>query len=113
MKTKNWKFAKTLKDMPSKSGRYLFMTQVGTFFVGNWDAHERQLCTQTIGFHHDDKDRRVTNGEIYMARWSFKNNGHVFWREPDEPLDFYRIWQRAMRDFEKDAVSGNRGARKG
>ena len=97
MKSK-WKFAKTLKDMPSKSGRYLFMTQVGTFFVGVWDAGERSLHTQAIGYRYDDKDRRVTNGQIYMARWSFRDNGHVFWREPDEPLDFYRIWQCAMKE---------------
>ena len=87
----NWKFAKTLKDMPSESGRYLFMTQTGSFFVGLWDARERSLHTQAIGYEYDDKDRRVTNGQVYMARWSFRDNGHVFWSEPDEPLDFSRV----------------------
>ena len=96
MKTKDWKFAKTLKEMPSKSGRYLFMNQLGTFFVGTWDARTRGLYTQTIGFRCDGNDRRITDGRIYMARWSFRDNGHVFWRETAEPLNFYRIWQRSM-----------------
>ena len=93
MKT-DWKYAKNLKQMPNEWGRYLFMNELGTFFVGVWSPHERKLYVQCTKFEEDDTQTRRTTGEIYMAQWDFKRSGHVYWAKPDVSMDFYRIWQR-------------------
>lgn len=104
MKSK-WKFAKTLKDMPSKSGRYLIMNQLGSFFVGIWDARGRKLHTQCMGaeFRWKGNGRgmpsqvRMTTGDVRMAQWDWKTSGRVYWKDVGD-LDFYRIWQRAGKE---------------
>lgn len=89
-----WTFAKNLKEMPSKSGRYLIMNQLGSFFVGCWDAHERRLYTQCMGYSEDESRLRTTSGDVKMARWDWKTSGRVYWKDVGD-LNFYRIWQRA------------------
>lgn len=91
-----WKFAKNIKEMPSESGRYLIMNQLGSFFVGLWDAHKRVLHTQCMGCSFNDADVRVTTGDVKMARWNWKTSGRVFWRDVGK-LDFYHIWQACGR----------------
>lgn len=100
-----WKFAKTLKDMPSESGRYLIMNQLGSFFVGIWDAHDRKLHTQCMGAEYQWKGNgrgmpsqvRKTTGDVKMAQWDWKTSGRVYWKDVGD-LDFYRIWQRCGRE---------------
>lgn len=90
-----WTYAKNLKAMPSKSGKYLFMTDLGTFFVGHWDTHERKLYTQCLCFdnkwdEHRSSEVRKTTGDVRMARWDWKTSGHVYWADIGE-LDYYKI----------------------
>lgn len=93
MKTE-WKYAKTLKAMPRESGRYLFMNELGSFFVGVWDTHERKLYTQCFMFDEEDSQTRTTTGNVRMARWDFKRSGHVYWAKPGVSVDSYQVWQQ-------------------
>lgn len=91
-----WKYARTLKDMPRQTGRYLFVNELGTFFFGHWDANERKLYTQCIGYSEDAGVRR-TNGQVHLASWDWKSNGHVFWKDVGE-ISFYEVFRRAGGD---------------
>ena len=100
MKT-DWKYAKNLKEMPTGQGRYLFMTEVGTIFVGLWCPHERRLYVQCVKFDEDGDGVRSTNGEIYMARWDFRRSGRVYWAKPGVDMDFYGIWRKCRSSERK------------
>ena len=87
-----WKYAKTLKDMPHKSGKYLFMTGLGVFFVGKWDAHDRALRVHSFEIKTLCSGIRRLTGNAYLARWNFKAfDGHVFWKDIGD-LDYLKVY---------------------
>lgn len=88
-----WTYAKTLKQMPRQSGRYLLMNGLGTFFFGYWDSHERSLYTQCVGCVELGTGLRRTNGVVQMAKWDWRANGRVFWKDVGEPT-FYEVYRR-------------------
>ena len=88
-----WTYAKTLRQMPRQSGRYLLMNELGTFFFGYWDSSERTLYTQCVGCREDDRGRRRTSGDVKMASWDWKASGRVFWKDVGEP-SFYEVHRR-------------------
>lgn len=93
-----WTYAKNLNDMPKKSGRYLLMTEFGSFFIGIWEASNRKLYTQCIDSEYKWKNNkrgmpsqvRMTTGNINMAGWDWKTSGHVYWADIGE-LNFHKI----------------------
>ena len=93
-----WTYAKNLKAMPKKSGRYLLMTELGSFFIGIWEASNRKLYIQCMDSEYKLKSRgrsmpsevRMTTGDIRIAGWDWKTSGHVYLADIGE-LNFYKI----------------------
>ena len=93
-----WTYAKNLKAMPKKSGRYLLMNELGSFFIGIWEASDHKLYIQCMNTeckwksnkHGMSSQVRMTTGNIRMAGWDWKTSGHVYWADIGK-LDFYKI----------------------
>lgn len=89
-KTK-WKVSTNRKNLPKKRGLLLFMTTIGTFFVGRWEPDQGEIFIQSLGFKVKNGKRMATGGAMGMV-WDFEENPTLCWRKVDDNFDYYEIY---------------------